>query len=152
MAARRSVISGSRNSISRDARKAFQIEGIDEILDNVSRVIDGVSGKKAKEVYYEGGKILRDAARRNAPYDPGRKRGTHLRDAIFVDEGPENKPNALVGVRYNPGGAPHAHLVEYGSSRSQAQPYFRPAIVSAGPRIGETIKKGLRKIIEEAPR
>lgn len=152
MATRRSIISGSRRSVSASARKAFQIEGIEEIQANLARVLDEVTGEQAKDVYYEAGKILRDAARAKAPYDTGRVKGTHLRDAIFVDRGEKIKPNVLVGVRYKAPGAPHAHLIEYGSHKAPAQPYMRPAISGTASRIGKVIEQGLRKVIENAPK
>lgn len=148
MATRRSVISGSRNSISGDARKAFQIEGLDEIQRKLGDIIDAVNGKKVKEVYLEGAIILRDEAKKNAPYDPKRKSGTHLRDAIFAARGDDNKPNVLVGVRYK--SAPHAHIVEYGSVKTSAHPYIRPAIAATGSKIASTINDGLLDIIEDA--
>lgn len=145
----KSVASGSRNSISKDARKAFQIEGLEEIQARLAKIINGVTGKEAKQTYYEGGKLLRDQAVYNAPYDPGRKKGTHLRDAIFVSWGDDNKPNVLVGVRYNPKGAPHAHLVEYGTVKMSPSPYFRPAVGQTASVIAATIKNGLQAIIEK---
>jgi HK97 gp10 family phage protein len=147
----RSTIRGSRNSISRDARQAFQIEGLGEIVDKLAAIVDAPTAREAKEVYYEGGKILADQARANAPYDPDRKKGTHLRDAIFVTRGDESKPDVLVGVRYNqPRGAPHGHLLEYGTAKMKAQPFFRPAMTQTGRVIASTIKTGLLRVIEKS--
>ena len=158
---RRIPISGSRRSVTGEARKALQIEGLEEIHDRLAAIKNAVTGRQVKDVYYAAGRRLRDRARANAPYDPGRKKGIHLRDAIFVDWGEENKPNVLVGVRYGladltgygiiPGtGAPHAHLVEYGSARTSAHPYMRPAIAQEASAIANDIKQGLLKIIESA--
>jgi HK97 gp10 family phage protein len=150
MATRRSVVSGSRSTIGGAARKAFAIEGFKELQDKFAAVIDAPSAKEAKQLYYEQGRILRNQARENAPYDPGRKKGTHLKDAIFVSAGPEEKPDVLVGVRYKAPGAPHAHLVEFGTSKMPANPFFRKAIAQAGPTIASNIKSGLIQIIEKA--
>lgn len=151
----RSVISGNRNSISRDARRAFHIEGLKEIQENLSKVVSASTGRQMKEVYYDAGVMLRDQARANAPYDDERKRGTHLKDAIFVDWGVDSKPNVLVGVSYGlrgRKGAPHAHLIEYGwinraGRRESGKPFMRPAIASTGPRIADHIKNGFLEII-----
>lgn len=148
--ARRMPISGSRRSVTGEARKALQIEGLEEIQDRLAAIMNGVTGRQVKDVYYAAGRRLRDRARANAPYDTGRKKGTHLRDAIFVDRGDGNKPNVLVGVRYFPNGAPHAHLVEYGSARNSGHPYMRPAIAQEAAAIASDIKQGLLKIIEDA--
>lgn len=151
----RAPISGSRGALSGAARKGFAIEGLKEIQDRLSKILNETTGREAKRVYLGGGIILRDQVRRNAPYDPKRKKGVHLRDAIFAAAGPEDIPNVLVGVRIGrryQGGAPHAWLVEYGSSRSRAQPYFRPALTQTGPKIGRTIKDGLLEIIAKHAR
>lgn len=142
----------SRPSVSREAAKAFRIEGIAEIQANIAKVMNRAVGTAAKDVYYRAGVILRDRARANAPYDPGRKKGTHLRDAIFCGRGDPTKPNVLVGVRYKVPGAPHAHLVEFGTSKWAGKPYFRPALAQSGPQIASTIKDGLLKIINDATR
>lgn len=145
--ARRRIISASKSTISAETRKAFQIEGLDEILARLSKIMDGMTGKEAKTVYYHAGILLKNQMVANAPYDPGRKKGIHLRDAIFCGRGDENKPHVLVGVNYKK--APHAWLVEYGSHRWQGKPYVRPAITQTGSRIGSTIKEGLIAIIEK---
>jgi HK97 gp10 family phage protein len=145
---RRSVIGGNRNSLAGGARKGFQIEGLAEIQEKLGKIVNNVNGKKALAVYLDGGKILRDQARQNAPYDEGRESGIHLRDAIFVDGRDHGKPSVLVGVNFKQ--APHAHWVEYGNVRTPAHPYFRPALTQTGAQVGSTIKNGLLKVIDDA--
>jgi HK97 gp10 family phage protein len=137
----RSIIGGSANSLSRDARKAFKVEGLDEILANMSKVLNKTSGAEAKEVYLAAALKLRDKARQNVNVVTG-----NLRRGIFAARGDENKSNALVGVNYRI--APHAHLVEYGTVRMAARPYLRPALTMTGPEIARMIREGLLKIIE----
>lgn len=108
--------------------------------DNSRRVASDV-----KELALEAGTVVRDAARANAPYDPNRKTGTHLRDAIFVDSGDPEKPDVLVGVNYRL--APHAHLQEHGSSRTVAHPYMRPAIEQTRSRVNQILGDGVARII-----
>lgn len=136
------------------ARKPWtlKVEGVKELQDQLGKIIDRATGTKAKDVYYRAGALLRDQARRNAPYDPGRKKGTHLRDAIFCDWGDPGRSSALVGVRYKMPGAPHAHLVEFGTQRWSGHPFFRPAIAQTTPRISETIAAGLSDIITKVGR
>lgn len=128
-------------SINAEAKKAFKVEGLDEILANVSKVINKTTGAEAKEVFLSAALKLRDKARQNAPRVTG-----NLRRGIFAARGDENKPNALVGVNYRI--APHAHLVEFGTVRMAARPYMRPAVTMTGQEIGRMIREGLLKIIE----
>jgi HK97 gp10 family phage protein len=59
---------------------------------------------------------------------------------------PENQATVTVGntdVRYG-------HLVEYGTTRSQAQPFFWPAVRSVGKRAQNRVKRAIRKAVREA--
>lgn len=142
MAKRRRTISGSKNSLSKDAAKAFEIEGLNEILGNVAAVMDGVTGRAVKETYLKAGLVLRDNARRLAP----RRTGT-LRLSIFAARGDENKPNVLVGADHRI--AYYAHMVEYGTVRQPARPFLRPAISASAPEMKRIIETGLRQIIND---
>ncbi len=132
-----------RNSINRTAQKALRFEGMDEILQNLSNVIDKTTGKAVKEVYLKAGLRLRDQARSRVPVKTGA-----LKEAIFAARGDENKPNVLVGVNYKK--APHAHLIEYGTVRAPAHPYLRPAVSASADEMRRIIESGLRRIIEDA--
>jgi len=148
MASRNPVSGGGRNSIGRDIKGFFKAEGFAQAAKALDGVVDAVVGARMKDVYYEAGVIYRDEAIRLAPYDPDRKEGVHLNEAIFVSRGRESEPNVLVGVRYFPGGAPHAHLQEYGWAEGQAQPYMRPAGQNVGGQVAEVIRDGLIEIVE----
>lgn len=133
---------------------SFRINGIKEINARVGKVISAMrgeekiaAGQSAKDVFVEAAQVVRGFARTNAPYDDRRKKGTHLRDAIFVNAGDPGQPNALVGVRYKAPGAPHSHIVEYGSVKMAAHPFMRPAIQQASESVKAIIKNGLLKII-----
>lgn len=132
-----------RNSINRVAQKALRFEGLDEIQERMSAVIDKTTGKDAKEVYLKAGLRLRDKARDLAPVKTGR-----LKKSLFAARGDENKPNVLVGVNYKI--APHAHLVEYGTVRAPAHPFLRPAVSATAQEMRTIVEKGLRQIIEDA--
>lgn len=144
---RRAPISGV--GVSRSARQAMRLDGMDEIRAAMKDIMDAPTAIEAKQVYLRAGGILAAQARANAPVSgvppsksPPRKKGTHLRDAIFVALGDLTKPNVLVGVSYKK--APHAHLVEYSPNH---QPYFRPAITQTAGAVANEIRTGLLDII-----
>ena len=59
---------------------------------------------------------------------------------------PENAARVTVGnseVRY-------AHLVEYGTTKAAAQPYFWPAVRAVGKRARNRVTRAIRKAIREA--
>lgn len=59
---------------------------------------------------------------------------------------PENQATVTVGntdVRYG-------HLVEYGTTKAQAQPFFWPAVRAVGKRARNRVTRAMRKAIREA--
>ena len=85
---------------------------------------------------------------RGRPYP----RDVHLRDAIFAAEGDPSKdkrgPTVLAGVDTRK--APHASMVERGTSKTPARPFWRPAITKTRHVIAKIYADGLKKIIEKA--
>lgn len=58
----------------------------------------------------------------------------------------ENQAKVTAGntdVRYG-------HLVEYGTTRSAAQPFFWPAVRAVGKRAQNRVKRAIRKAVREA--
>lgn len=124
-----------------------QVTGIDRALKNIARLAGSMNAPAAKRVYVKAAWRVALRASYLAPYDSKRKKGTHLRDAILVSPGPLFYSNALVGVRYRRPGAPHAHLVEFGTTRMQARPFMRPAAVSTAGEVQVVLREGLEQVI-----
>lgn len=124
----------------------LQVDGLPELKRAIRAMAEAGRTVEAKRLYLQAGAVLRDAARQLAPYNPRRKRGTHLRDAIFVGGGPLSKPDVLVGV--NRRKAPHAWIVEFGRRGWVGKPYWRPAISSTKRTILDMISRGLCALFE----
>ena len=130
-----------------------EIEGLDQLMNNLNLVGNVPASAAAKAVFHQAGLVVRRYARFYAPFDPDRKKGTHLRDAILVSDGPKQYPNVLVVVSYKmKGGAPHAHLLEFGTVKMSARPYMRPASATAKPEVEWIIHDGILELIKGAPR
>lgn len=128
----------------------FSVEGLNQFYDNVERVLDRTSAENLKGVFMKAGMVLRDRAKANAPFRTGK-----LRNAIFAAPGNPDKPNVLVGVsrskrKTGAPPAPHGILIEYGTSKMQARPFFRPAITETKGQMAEIIITGFKKTIEDA--
>lgn len=108
--------------------------------------------KEAKKIFHRYGLVVRKWARYFAPYDPKRKKGEHLRDAILVSDGPLAFTDCLVTVRYKRPGAPHAHLQEFGTVRMAAHPFMRPAASTAAAEVGDGMKRDILELIKATPR
>jgi HK97 gp10 family phage protein len=131
------------------------IEGLDTLYDNLERIVGNTTAEKLKPTFFQAGAALRDQAKNNAPYDPRRKKGYHLREAIFCAPGQKNEPNVLVGVsrsrkKRGAPSAPHGILVEYGTVKMPAQPFFRPAIAQTKETMTKIIITGIEKAIGDS--
>lgn len=129
-----------------------EIQGLEKLFRNIDLVGKVPATKEAKAVFHKAGLVVRKYARYYAPYDPERKKGTHLRDAILVSDGPRVFTDVLVTVRYKRPGAPHAHLLEFGTVKMRARPFMRPAASTAKSEVETIIRKEILALIKAAPK
>lgn len=123
----------------------FKVEGLDDLRRSLSAIRAIGGDRRLKEIAEEGARVLYRSMVDRAPYNPRRRRGTHLRDAIFIGLGPPEYANVLVGVNMRK--APHAWLVEYGSRFWSGRPYFRPAIELLGDVVMGMIQRGVEQLL-----
>lgn len=123
------------------------IEGVDEILANISKKLNKVTGQEAKKVFMRAAMIAVREIRDLAPLGPT----GNLKKGVFADYGDPKKSNVLVGMNYKI--SPHAHFLEYGTVKMRAQPYFRPGITASRSAIAASLIQGMRGLItsDEAP-
>jgi HK97 gp10 family phage protein len=129
--------------------KAMKLEGVPQMVKTVRDIGAALSGESSsafndrlKDVVMKPAMVVRDEARDLVPVVTGT-----LKDAIFA--GPlKDKPGALVGVK----GVYYAAFVEFGTSRSEARPYFRPALNATRPLYANMIAGDLQKLIEDVAR
>lgn len=135
----------------RKASKEFKIDGLDELYANLERILkttDRGTGVELKRLFMRAALELVDRVRQRAPYRAKYRKTkikTHLRDAIFADYGQKDKPNVLAGI--NTRIAPQGRWIEYGTSRMQARPFWRPSISESRARMGQIIVSGFQKLI-----
>lgn len=123
--------------------KAFQLEGLPELQANIAKVLDRTSAAKLKDVYLDGARVLLNEFRADAPVKTGR-----FRASGFIAKGDPRKPDALFIIDYKV--APHAHIVEYGSSKHPPHHTVRNAITTTRSLIARVIADGFRAAIEAA--
>ena len=122
--------------------KAFQLEGVEEIRRNVGKILTKARAKDVKRIYMRAAMVLRNEARDLAPARSGR-----LKSAIFAAYGNPDKQSVLVGVNYRI--APHAHIVEFGSSHAPPHAYMRPAMTYTRSMVVRLIKEGFLQMLED---
>ena len=132
-------------------RVGLNVEGYAEVLGNLRERMDRQTGTEAKKVFRKAALILKAKAREYAPYDDGRKTGTHLRDAIWLGDPHKHKPFVFVGVDARK--APHFHWMEFGNARigkrGPSKGYMRRAIKDTKDQMAQIIGTGLKALIEK---
>lgn len=150
----------ARNVVTRaQLRKSehFEVLGLDAAYDKLDAILNRVSAEGLKEHFLGAAQFLRDRIRDSAPIRMtrlGRKPAPgQLRRAIFAARGRSDKPDALVGVnRKIRGGvpvAPHGRLLEYGTSKMSARPFFRPAVNTYRSAVSRMVADAIAKTIEQ---
>ena len=140
--ARRIITKGSKKGAGQAL--GISIEGIDEII---ARATDLSSKNQAfardvKELSIAAATMVRDEARDLVPVRTGL-----LKSAIFAAGGDPGKSDALAGV--NQRKAPHAYLVEHGTSKMKARPYMRPAVTYSRSGVTAVVIDGFRRLLDK---
>ena len=125
----------------------FKIEGVLETVKALDKVSNSLKGKVMGKTLLKQAEIIAEDARDRAPLGPTGNLKRSLR-AKLLDEKSRFPTVAIAAVDRKI--APHAHLVEFGTSKMSARPFFRPAVDSHGRKVINNIKDGAKKLVEKA--
>jgi len=125
----------------------FKIGGVLETVKALDKVSNSLKGKVMGKTLLKQAEIIAEDARDRAPLGPTGNLKRSLR-AKLLDEKSRFPTVAIAAVDRKI--APHAHLVEFGTSKMSARPFFRPAVDSHGGKVIDNIKDGAKKLIERA--
>lgn len=126
--------------------ETIEIQGLKECAAALNRLPLATSRAIQRDILMQRGQPIADAARELAPKDSG-----DLRDSIAVGDKLSKRQAGLhhpasatdVEVFVGAGPLPHAHLMEFGTSRTAAQPFMRPAWDAGKRSILDGIAKDL---------
>lgn len=134
----------------------FSIEGLDAAYDKMEELLNRISGTALKDAFLAIGQMLATELRARIPVrrtnlnrqpPPGQ-----LRLSVFAARGKPTKPDILVGInRRIKGGYPigsHGHLLEYGTTRMAARPFFRPTMNANRARVASMVAQVIKSTIE----
>ena len=134
---------------------AAKLEGLKELDAQLQQLIKAVEPDKVEPILQEAGQMIVDAGKPVTPYDPGREKGKHLRDAWVTKLMPrrrdKNPAPAIAAIDAKI--APHAHLVEKGHGGphpAPPHPFFRPTWDKMKRPIKNHIIDKLRDNINQA--
>ena len=151
----------------------LKVEGLAQIIGKLEKIIEnttgGTAGPKLKKIYFEAAAIHSNQVRANiANLNASADLKEVLTLAVVTNEGPENRPNAISAIvqgaairRLNDPDrfVPNPYWFEFGTvprvNRKGANrgmihpsPFFTPAIEQSRQRVIESLKNGLKKLLE----
>jgi len=129
-------------------QKAFKIEGVAEMkktLLGIRKTLNAEGNAALTEQLLDAllvpAQVMADEARDLVPVKTGK-----LRSAIFAAKGKGASAFAAVDLKI----APYAHFVEKGTSKTPANPYFRPAVAATRPTTARMLAERLPSILGDA--
>lgn len=123
---------------------SVKVTGLRELNDVLSKLAPNVQKRVAGNAIRAGARLVATDAKRRVPVDTGQlKRSIVVRAAKGVRTG----VGAVVAILRPRSRI--AHLIEFGTSKTAAQPFLRPALDSqAQPairKVGEILRKGVER-------
>lgn len=142
-------------------RQLVKVDGMDEALKNIAKVMSKTTGEALKGAYIEAAKVLWKQARANIRALPlSDKAKAVLTAEVSIMRAPANRPYAMVGMsqqagirKLGKGGRfiSNPYWFEFGTKRGmKPTPFFRPAVSMARPGIKEALAGGLKKVLDGA--
>lgn len=128
-----------------------RISGLTELMAKFDQIPDRMQKNILKSAIRAGANTIKDEAKKRIPVDTG-----NLKKALKVfDSSPRSDKNL---VRFNVGftvgkkarnDGYYAKFVEYGTSKTKAQPFLRPALDASKDKILPDIAAKMESRIEE---
>lgn len=119
--------------------------GLDEALRRVTSLKKSLEPQKVETVLMKAARVVKDEVKTRAPQGPTGR----LKKAVKAKKGKRRGrlvTSALAAVDRKI--APHADLVERGTRRGPAKPYFRPGVDASHQRAVDTVDAGMKQLLE----
>jgi len=128
-------------------KPTITIQGMEQLGDKIDKLVRAADAQKNESIVLKSAETIRDRIRDKAPVGltGNLKRSPVAKLMARHGDGPAI---AIAGIDRKI--APHAYLVEFGTSHSSAHPFFRPAIDECKSGIMNRIKDEVKKEIEGA--
>lgn len=121
---------------------AVKLTGVKATVDAVEKSSKRLSDKAVSNQSLKLAKVIAEDARGRAPQGPTGNLKRSLRAVILSGD----NPPAIAAVDRKV--APHAHLIEFGTSRAPAYPFFRPAVDAHADKLGKGLRGWLKDKVE----
>ena len=128
---------------------SIKIEGVEEVrlaIDKFSKEIKD----RLQPALHKGAEIVAQKATSNIERKTKPKTGRLARSMVVKDM-PYNDFMPLVSiVAVDRKVAPHAHLIEFGTTKMSARPFLRPAYQSSHKEVKELVESAIKEVVNKA--
>lgn len=132
-----------------------QVQGMDEVLKRLNKAVHGLNAEQIEGVLLQGSRVIKRAIERRIGSRFKVKTGRLERSTRNKRSKYRGTTFASVFAAIDRGkakGAPHAHLLEFGTSKMPAKPFFRPAVDETQAEVAQVVEKGISKLLGDAER
>ena len=135
---------------------SIRVEGQKELIVSIKNLNRDVIDELRKACN-QGAKLISDKASQLAPKGPGKPAkgyfGGRLKRSLVYREMPYKETSPIVSIAaVDRKVAPHAHLVEFGTSKARPHPFFRPAYRAAAGKVKEILTAAMKRAVLKAGR
>ncbi len=128
---------------------SIKIEGVKEVrlvIDKIGKEIED----KLQPALHKGAEIVAQKATSNIERKTKPKTG-RLASSMVVKDMPYNDFMPLVAIAaVDRKIAPHAHLIEFGTTKMSARPFLRPAYQSSQKEVKEIVESAIKEVVNKA--
>lgn len=134
------------------ARSSVRLEGFGELQAQLTALQNCASPDEIEEIELEGAEIMADKVREKVPVRTGLLKRNVITKILRRYAWNRAAP-AIVAMNEHPQlGAPHAHLIEFGTVKMAARPFFRPGVIESQDAAIARIQERIAEKIEQAAR
>ena len=127
----------------------IKINGLKELNLRLEKLTKSLDADKVEPVTFGGAEILTNEMIARAPVGPTGNLKSSPRTVQLKRQGNKPAPSIAAIDRRK---APHAHLVEFGTSKTKKQPFVRQSQDAKGPEVVKYVTDGIKRLIEEGAR
>ncbi len=128
---------------------SIKVEGVKELKLALDKLGEKIKDK-LQPALHKGAEIVAQKATSNIERNTKPKTGK-LSRSIVVKDMPYKASMPLVSIAaVDSKIAPHAHLIEFGTTKMSARPFLRPAFQSSQKEVEELIENTIEEVVNKA--
>jgi HK97 gp10 family phage protein len=128
---------------------SIKIEGVKELKLALDKLGEEIKDK-LQPALHKGAEIVAQKATSNIERNTEPKTG-RLSRSMVVKDMPYKDSMPLISIAaVDRKIAPHAHLIEFGTTKMSARPFLRPALQSSQKEVEELIENTIEEVVNKA--